>query len=102
VTLIAAGRHGVNRVATQGRSGRQRLSGVAWDCTFAVSRFTCGTADSGPRRVERRKPEAWELGVGRMLVTTSRLQRLARGIFSSRWVGVFGADSWLGVAPRSV
>lgn len=94
VTLTAAGRHSVNCVATQGWIGRQRLSGVARDCTFAVRRFYCRSADSGPQRAERRKPEAWELGVGRMLVTTSRLQRLARGIFSSWRIGALGADSW--------
>ena len=30
--------------------------------------------------LERRKPQAWELGIWRMLVTTSRLQRSVRGI----------------------
>ena len=36
-----------------------------------------------PRRAKRRKSQAQELEIQRVLVTTSRLQRLARGIFPS-------------------
>jgi hypothetical protein len=76
-----------------------RHAGLVWPATALQRRrglyprgasvYWC-TANSGPRRAERRKPEACELGIGRMLVTTSRLQRLARGIMSSRRVGAFG------------
>jgi hypothetical protein len=39
------------------------------------------------RRSQRRKSGAWELETWRILVTTSRLQKLVRGIFSRRVPG---------------
>jgi hypothetical protein len=40
------------------------------------------------RRSERRKPDAWELGICWMLAMKSRLQRLVRGIIPQWSVGL--------------
>jgi hypothetical protein len=70
-------------VATQGRRCRQRLFGVAVD--DGASKL--GRRSEGMREAGRggRQGESPKLGSGafqRVLVTTSRLQRLVRGIFS--------------------
>lgn len=78
-------RRGINCVSTQGRRCRQRLFGVAvggnvWNLGHWLERKR-GAGRGG------RKGESLKLGNGafqRMLVTTSRLQRLVRGIFSRK------------------
>jgi hypothetical protein len=76
-------RRGTNRVTTQGRRCRQRLFGVAVDSDV----WKLGRRFEGKHEAGRggRKGESLKLGGGvfrRILVTTSRLQRSRRGIFS--------------------
>jgi hypothetical protein len=70
---------GMPATATRRRRGR---SGVGARAHTRVLGF------EGLRWSKRRKPSAWELETSRMLVTTSRLQKLVRGI-SSRQTGGF-------------
>lgn len=83
--LAAAGWRTVKCVATQGWRCRQRLSGVVTDRTVRASASCAWTGvQDGLRRSEGREPQAWESTIQRVLVTTSRLQMLARGISSWR------------------
>jgi hypothetical protein len=76
---------GVNCVATQGRRCRQRLFGVAVDSdAWKLGRRPVWKRGAG---CGGRKGESLKLGSGvfqRVLVTTSRLQRSVRSIFSRR------------------
>jgi hypothetical protein len=83
--VLAAGRYGVARATTQGWKCRSRLSNIA------LNDSAVGGRDSG--RAARRKPQAWESGICRVLVTTNRLQRLTRGIISLGPVAPSGAAS---------
>jgi hypothetical protein len=83
--VAAAGRRAVKRVATWGRRCRQRLFGAVVD-GFVSALVSTHERRGGKRsrRSERRKPQARELETWRILVTTSRLQKLPRGISSRR------------------
>lgn len=66
--------------------------------SMAKAQAACAQARVGwveLRRAERRKPNAWESGICRVLGVTSRLQKLARGIIS-RWFGVTCARRMVG------
>jgi hypothetical protein len=94
----AAGRRAVKRVTTWGRRCRQRLFGAVVDGFVSVLASTRERrGEERLRRSERCKPRARELETWRILVTTSRLQKLLRSI-SSRITGSLvlkgRLDSW--------
>jgi hypothetical protein len=96
--LATAGSYGVNRAAAQGWRCRQRLSSVAVD--DSRSTLTCRVgASRRKRRSEGESLEPESEGIHWVLVTTSRLQRLERGIICA-WLEAFRRCKWREVAAR--